>query len=177
MTATRLLEEIISDYPRVWEFYKHHNEEKSRNPKFSQRYPLPLGTISMMVDFHKWTHNTTYLVAGTLQQDLPVTVRRTEVGPNPLVLHKLKWMMNKWDDLQRKNKSLAQTLGNEVLDWHTRIRVKVNDGDFYSYDSSIICDGCSHASVMAVNDLYVCVNVACRNPLTGEWRKWQRIMK
>lgn len=177
MSAQRLLEEIVSDYPRVWEFYKHDTNEKTRGPKFSQRYPLPVGTISMIMDFHKWTHKTTYLVAGTLQQELPVPVGRTEVGPNPLVMARLKWMSYQWDNLNRRNKSLAKTLGDEVLDWHTRIRIKVNDGDFYSYDSTIICDSCSHASVVAMNDTYICVNVACRNPLTGEWRKWQRTMR
>lgn len=177
MSAQRLLEEMLSDYPRVWEFYKQNHQEQSRGPKFAQRYPLPLGTISMMIDFHKWTHNTTYLVAGTLQQELPTGGRRTEVGPNPLVMTRLKWIAHNWDNLHRKNKSLAKTLGDEVLDWHTRIRVKVNDGDFYSYDSTVICDSCSNASVMAINDTFICVNVACKNPLTGEWRKWQRIMK
>ena len=87
----KLLEEILSDYPRVWEYYKHGNVEVTRGPKFSQRYPLPLGTLSMIIDFHKWTHRTTYLVASEIQQALPVAVRKTEVGPCPLVMSRIQW--------------------------------------------------------------------------------------
>lgn len=170
----RLLDEILSDYPRVWEFYKHDSTEKGRAPKFSQRYPLPLGTISMMMDFHKWTHKTTYLVAGELQQALPVPVRRTDVGPCPLVMSRVRWLSYSWEELVRKRKSLSQTLGDEVVHWHTRIRVKVNDGDVYTYESEMVCDDCSHRSVMCVNDKFVCVNTGCKNPLTGQFRTWQK---
>ena len=105
----KLLEEILSDYPRVWEYYKHDSGDKGRAPKFSQRYPLPLGTLSMILDFHKWTHRTTYLVAGELQQALPVPVRKTEVGPCPLVMSRIRWLDYSWEDVVRKRKSLSKT--------------------------------------------------------------------
>ena len=169
----RLLDEILSDYPRVWNYYKHDTGDKARTPKFAQRYPLPLATLSMMLDFHKWTHKTAYLYAGALQQDLPTPPQRTETGPSPIVMVRLRWMSNNWNELNRKNKSLCKTLGDEVLYWHTRIRVKVNDGDLYSYDPIMKCTSCGNSTVVQMNDMAVCVNVACRNPMTGEWRSWQ----
>jgi hypothetical protein len=168
----KLLEEILSDYPRVWEYYKHDTVERGRAPKFSQRYPLPLGTLSMILDFHKWTHRTAYLVAGELQQPLPVAARKTEVGPCPLVMSRIRWLDNSWDDIVRKRKSLSKTLGDEIVHWHTRIRVKVNDGDTYTYEADLICDNCAHKSVMRINDKFVCVNTQCRDALTGEFRTW-----
>lgn len=168
----KLLEEILSDYPRVWEYYKHDTGEKNRGPKFSQRYPLPLGTLSMIIDFHKWTHKTAYLVAGELQQALPVTVRRTEVGPCPLVMSRIRWLDYSWEEIVRKRKSLSKTLGDEIVHWHTRIRIKVNDGDTYTYESEMLCGQCAHKSVMRINDRFVCVNTGCKNPMTGEFRTW-----
>lgn len=168
----KLLEEILSDYPRVWEYYKHGNVEVTRGPKFSQRYPLPLGTLSMIIDFHKWTHRTTYFVASEIQQALPVAVRKTEVGPCPLVMSRIQWLSAVWEDIVRKRKSLSKTLGDEVIDWHTRIRVKVNDGDTYAYEPTMTCDSCAHKSVMRINERFVCVNTGCKNPLTGEFRTW-----
>lgn len=169
----KLLDEILSDYPRVWEYYKHDTGEKGRAPKFSQRYPLPLGTLSMILDFHKWTHKTTYFVASEIQQALPVPVRRTEVGPCPLVMSRIEWLNIVWEDITRKRKSLSKTLGDEIVHWHTRIRVKVNDGDTYTYESAMTCAQCAHKSVMRINDVFVCVNTACKNPLTGKLRTWQ----
>lgn len=169
----RLLDEVLSDYPRVWNYYKHDTGDKARTPKFAQRYPLPLATLSMMLDFHKWTHKSAYLCAGALQQALPVSPPRTETGPCPIVMVRLRWMSHNWNELTRKNKSLSKTLGDETLHWHTRIRVKVNDGDHYSYDPAIKCTSCGNSTVVQMNDLGVCVNVACRNPMTGEWRSWQ----
>jgi hypothetical protein len=168
----KLLEEILSDYPRVWEYYKHDSGEKGRAPKFSQRYPLPLGTLSMMLDFHKWTHKTTYFVASEIQQALPVPVRKTEVGPCPLVMSRIEWLNLVWEDIVRKRKSLSKTLGDEVIHWHTRIRVKVNDGDTYTYESEMVCGQCAHKSVMRINDMFVCVNTACKDPMTGKLRTW-----
>jgi hypothetical protein len=168
----KLLEEILSDYPRVWEYYKHDAGEKNRGPKFSQRYPLPLATLSMILDFHKWTHKTTYLVAGELQQALPVPVRRTDVGPCPLVMSRIRWLDYSWEEIVRKRKSLSKTLGDEIVHWHTRIRIKVNDGDTYTYESEMACESCAHRSVMRINDKFVCVNTGCKNPLTGEFRTW-----
>ena len=169
----KLLEEMLSDYPRVWEFYRHDLNEKSRGPKFSQRYPLPIGTLSMIIDFHKWTHKTTNLVSEEIGQSLELQVRKTGIGPCPTVMYRLWWLNEQWKNVERQRKSLAKTLGNEILHWHTRIRVKVNDGDFYSYDSAVVCRQCAHASVVRMNDSFICVNIACRDPLTGAWRQWQ----
>lgn len=168
----KLLEEILNDYPRVWEFYRHDTGEKGRAPKFAQRYPLPLGTISMILDFHTWTHRTAYLVASELGVTLPNDVRKTEVGPCPVVMFRIDWLNKNWSNVERKKKSLAKTLGDDVVHWHTRIRVKVNDADTYAYESTMLCTQCSHKSVMRWNERYVCVNPACRNPLTGEVRTW-----
>lgn len=169
----KLLDEIISDYPRVWEYYKHATSEKSRAPKFSQRYPLPVGTLSMMLDFHKWTHKTSRLVADTTQLELPNDIRKTEVGPCPLVLYRLNWLNSNWSHIQRKQKPLSETLSGEITLWHTRIKIKVNDGDTYTYESSMVCKRCTHRSVMRINDIYICVNSACRNPITNEVLSWE----
>lgn len=171
----KLLDEILNDYPRVWEFYKQDTGEKARTIKFSQRYPLPLGTISMILDFHKWTHASAQLVSEEIGVTLPNDVRKTEIGPCPVVMFRINWLSNNWFDLERKRKSLAKTLSDDVMNWHTRIRFKVNDGDTYAYESSVVCTRCSHKSVMRWNDRFICVNPACRNPMTGEVWSWQRI--
>lgn len=169
----KLLEEILNDYPRVWEFYRHDNVDKARAPKFAQRYPLPLGTISMIFDFHNWTHRTAYLVAQELGVTLPNDVRKTEVGPCPVVMFRIDWLNKNWSNIESRKKSLAKTLRDDVIQWHTRIRVKVNDGDTYTYESEMLCAQCSHKSVMRWNDRYVCVNPACRDIMTGEVLSWQ----
>lgn len=169
----KLLEEILSDYPRIWNYYKHDTGEKSRGPKYAQRYPVPMGTLSLIIDFHKWTHKTAHLVSESTGLELPNHVRRTEVGPSPVVMFRLQWLNNNWGNVESKRKTLAKTLGDEIIHWHTRIRVKVNDGDIYTYQSETICEFCLHRSVVRMNDKFVCVNVACRNPITGEWRTWQ----
>jgi hypothetical protein len=169
----KLLDEILSDYPRVWEYYKHNTHERTNAPKYTQRYPLPLATLSMMIDFHKWTHATSKLFAETTGMDLPIHIKRTEVGPCPLVMFRLNWISNSWSVLQSKQKSLSETLGGEIGQWHTRIRVKVNDGDTYTYEAQMSCQSCNHRSVVRINDNLICVNSACRNPMTGEWLSWQ----
>lgn len=171
----KLLEEILSDYPRIWNFYKHDLGEHSRGMKYAQRYPMPMGTLSLIIDFHKWTHRTSSLVSQEIGQPIPNDIRKTEVGPCPVVMYRIQWLNDAWSDMERKRKSLARTLGDEVLHWHTRIRVKVNDGDTYAYESTMKCDRCDHRSVVRINDTFVCVNIGCRNPMTGEWRQWQRI--
>jgi hypothetical protein len=168
----KLLDEILSDYPRIWEFYRNDLQEKARGPKFSQRYPLPIGTLSMVMDFHKWTYKTTNIVAEELGQVFANEVRKTGIGPCPTIMSRLLWINSQWSNIERKRKSLARTLGDEILHWHTRIRVKVNDGDIYTYDSAMLCQQCAHASVVRMNDSFVCVNIECRDPLTGAWRKW-----
>ena len=168
----KLLDEILSDYPRIWEYYKHETGERGRAPKYAQRYPVPLGTLSMVLDFHKWTHATAHLVAESVGLELPNHVRRTEVGPDPVVMFRINWLSISWHAVEQR-KSLAKTLGDEIGQWHTRIRVKVNDADLYSYESTTLCQGCNHRSVVRMNDKFLCVNTACKNPLTGEWLTWQ----
>jgi hypothetical protein len=169
----KLLDEILSDYPRVWEYYKHDTGDRGRAPKYAQRYPLPMGTLSMILDFHKWTHATAHLVSDTIGLELPNNVKRTEVGPDPVVMFRINWLSIVWTTVEQKQKTLAKTLGDEVGQWHTRIRVKVNDADVYTYEASTLCQGCQHRSVVRMNDRFICVNTACRNILTGEWLTWQ----
>tara|TARA_R110000868_G_scaffold74293_5_gene214774 strand:+ start:4983 stop:5501 length:519 start_codon:yes stop_codon:yes gene_type:complete len=169
----KLLDEILSDYPRVWEYYKHDTGDRGRAPKYAQRYPLPMGTLSMILDFHKWTHATAHLVSETIGLELPNNVKRTEVGPDPVVMFRINWLSIVWTTVEQKQKTLAKTLGDEVGQWHTRIRVKVNDADVYTYEASTLCQGCQHRSVVRMNDRFICVNTACRNILTGEWLTWQ----
>jgi hypothetical protein len=163
----KMLEEILNDYPRIWEFYKNDNSEKTRAPKFAQRYPLPMATLSMIIDFEKWTHKTTLLVSSEIGIQLPNHVRKTEVGPNPVVMYRLHWLNQQWSVVENRKKSLAKTLSDDIIEWHTRIRVKVNDGNTYAYDPVLICNRCFHRSIVRFNDGYLCVNPACKNPLTG----------
>jgi hypothetical protein len=169
----KLLEEILSDYPRIWEFYKQDISERERTPKHAQRYPLPLGTLSMIIDFHKWTHATTRLVSSEIGIEVPNHIRKVGVGPDPVVMFRIHWIDANWNAIETRRKSLAKTLGGEVEQWHTRIRVKVNDADIYAYQSDTFCQSCFHRSVVRMNNTYICVNVACRNPLTGEFLTWQ----
>jgi hypothetical protein len=170
MEPVRLLDEILSDYPRVWEFYKHDTSDKSRTQKYANRYPVPMGTLSLIIDFHGWVHQTTVIISSEAQLPLPKPVKKTEVGPCPSVMSKVQWMGNNWHIIKQRKKSLSQTLGGEIVDWHTKIRVKVNDGDIYSYQSAVVCGRCAYKSVVRINDKFICVNVQCRNPMTGEWR-------
>jgi hypothetical protein len=172
-SVVKLLDEILNDYPRVWEFYKQNNEDKERGPKHAQRYPLPMGTLSLIIDFHKWTHRTAHLVSESVGIELPNHIKRTEVGPCPVVMFRIHWLSNTWHTIEQRQKSLAKTLGDEVGQWHTRIRVKVNDADIYAYDPQMICHSCNHSSVVRMNDRFICVNTACRNIMTGEWLSWQ----
>jgi hypothetical protein len=171
-SPVRLLDEILSDYPRIWEFYKQDQGDKGRAPKYAQRYPVPMGTLSMVIDFHEWVHFSAKLISKSTKIELSNTVRKTEVGPCPVVMYRVKWISSNWHTLKQRNKSLSQTLNEEVVGWHTRIRVKVNDGDIYAYQSEMLCPTCDHRSVVRMNDTYICVNVSCRNPITGRWLKW-----
>lgn len=164
----KMLEEIINDYPRIWEFYRNDIGEKSRTPKFAQRYPLPISTLSMIIDFHTWTHKTVKLVASEIGVELPNHVKKTPVGPDPVVMFRLYWMNNQWNTIENRKKSLAKTLTDDIIGWHTKIRVKVNDGDTYAYDPVLVCHKCFHRSIMRYKEGFVCVNPACKNPLTGE---------
>jgi hypothetical protein len=169
----KLLDEILSDYPRIWNFYRQDIGEKQRQPKYAQRYPLPLGTLSMILDFHKWVNESSLSLADKTGIELSNNIRKTAVGPDPVVMYRIQWLSNNWSSIENKQKHLAKILGNEIIHWHTRIRVKVNDGDIYEYQSTILCEQCTHKSVVRINDIFLCVNVECRNPLTGKWRTWQ----
>ena len=173
MESTKLIDEILSDYPRIWNFYKQNSGEKSRTPKFAQRYPLPIATLSLIVDFHKWVHESTKLVINVTGVKYKNQVRKIGVGPDPAIMSRLQWLSDNWTQIQQKNKIFARNLSNDIQNWHTRIRVKVNDGDSYVYETTMVCDACSHRSVIRLNDTYFCVNMACRNPLSGELRSWQ----
>lgn len=168
----KLLDEILSDYPRIWNFYKQENAERDRGPKYAQRYPLPIGTLSMVIDFHKWVNETALSTSKTTGIELSNHITKTPVGPCPVVMYRLQWLSNNWNLINSKQKHLTKSLSSEVVNWHTRIRVKVNDGDIYTYHSHIVCNQCSHRSVVRMNDKFICVNVQCRNPMTGEWRQW-----
>jgi hypothetical protein len=172
-SPVRLLEEILSDYPRIWEFYKQNDGEKARAPKYAQRYPVPIGTLSLIIDFHDWVHQSSKLISDSAKIELSNHVKKTEVGPCPVVMFRVKWISNHWHILKQRNKSLSETLGDEVTNWHTRIRVRVNDGDTYTYQTEMLCIQCVHRSVVRINDTFLCVNTACRNVMTGEWLKWQ----
>lgn len=172
MDATKYLEELLGDYPRIWHFYKTDYGEKARAAKYSQRYPLPMGTLSMVLDFHKWVSKTAKLIAEETGLPLPKNARPSEAGPDPLVIIRLHWLRNAWSSIEAK-RSLAKTIGEEIVGWHTRIRVKVNDGDIYSYTASVICSRCQNRTVMRMNDKNICVNSNCRDPFTGEWFSWQ----
>ena len=168
----KLLDEILSDYPRIWNFYKQDSGDKQRQPKYAQRYPLPLGTLSLILDFHKWVHESSLSLADKTGIELSNHVRKTEVGPDPVVMYRVQWLSNNWNLIEVKQKHLAKTLSGEILAWHTRIRVKVNDGDIYEYQAHTLCAQCKHRSVVRINNTFLCVNIECRNPLTGKWRTW-----
>lgn len=173
-SSVKLLSEILSDYPRIWNFYKQDNGEKTRTPKFAQRYPLPIGTLSMIMDFHKWVHESCKLTVDVTGIQLSQQIRKLPIGPDPVIMYRLNWLGENWNIIQHRDKIFARNLGNEILGWHTKIRVKVNDGDIYSYQTEMRCHQCSHRSVVRMNDEFICVNVACKNPISGEWLKWQQ---
>ena len=172
MDAAQYLDELLGDYPRIWNFYKTDYGDKGRAAKYSQRYPLPMGTLSMVLDFHKWVSSTSKLVSDVTGLPVPRNARPSEAGPDPLVIVRLHWLRNSWSSVEPK-RSLAKTLGEEIVGWHTRIRIKVNDGDVYSYTASVICTRCQNRTIMRMNDRYICVNSNCRDKFTGEWFSWQ----
>lgn len=171
--AVTLLEELVGDYPRIWNFYKHSSDDNSRNQKYAQRYPIPMGTLSLIIDFHKWTHVTSRLVSRETGLPVPRNATPSEAGPCPLVILRLNWLSNAWTSLEAKQGNLDKTLAREVSDWHSRIRRRVDDGDTYTYTPAIYCSRCNSHAVMRVGERYVCVNGRCRDPFTGEWFSWQ----
>lgn len=173
MESVKLLDEILSDYPRVWQFYKRNDGERVRTSRHAQRYPLPIATISMVLEFHSWTHETTQLVSDVVGLVMPAPVRKTETGPCPSVMSKIKWLNNSWSDLESQQKHLAGDLHHEILGWHTRIRAKVNDADVYAYDPGKVCDVCGHASIVRMGNKLICIANDCRNKMTGEYRSWE----
>lgn len=172
MDATRHLDQLLGDYPKIWHFYKQNLGDTSRSEKYSQRYPLPISTLSLIIDFHKWTHNTARLVSEYIGVEVPINAKPSEAGPCPLVIVRLHWLKNSWGQVQNF-KSLAKTLGGEVVQWQTKIGTRVNDGDLYSYTAAVICERCQSRTVMRVNDKYLCVNANCRDKFTGEWFSWE----
>ena len=171
-SSVTLLDEILSDYPRIWNFYKQDEGDKARAPKYAQRYPLPIGTLSMIIEFHKWVNESATSVSKVTGIELLNHIKKIGVGPNPVVMYRIQWLSTNWHVITSKQKHISKSLSNEITNWHTRIRVKVNDGDTYAYQSTMVCNACSHRSVMRINDTFLCVNVECRNPLTGKWRTW-----
>lgn len=172
MDATRHIDELLGDYPKIWHFYKQDYGDRGRSEKYAQRYPLPINTLSLIIDFHKWTHSTARLVSDYIGIPVPKNAKPSEAGPCPLVIVRLHWLKNSWGDVQN-HKSLARTLGGEVVQWQTKIRGRVNDGDLYSYTAAVICERCQSRTVMRVNDRYLCVNSNCRDKFTGEWFSWE----
>lgn len=172
MDATRHLEELLGDYPKIWHFYKQNTGDYGRSEKYAQRYPLPISTLSLIIDFHKWTHATCHLVNDYTGLPVPRNARPSEAGPCPLVIVRLHWLLNCWTTIEA-HKSLSKTLGGEVVQWQTRIRSRVNDGDEYSYTAAVICHRCQSRTVMRVKDKYLCVNSNCRDKFTGEWFSWE----
>lgn len=172
MDTVRDLEELLGDYPKIWYFYKQDFGDKGRSEKYAQRYPLPINTLSLILDFHKWTHATARIVNEHTGLPIPRNARPSQAGPCPLVISRLHWLMNCWNTVEA-NKSLAKTLGDEVVKWQTRIKSRVNDGDVYSYTAAVICQRCHSRTIMRVNDRYLCVNADCRDRFTGEWFSWE----
>jgi len=173
MDSVNLLQHIVSEYPRIWEFYKTDTSQNERRTKHAQRYPLPMDTLSMIVDFHKWTFRTATLFGEATGLEVPTFAKRAEVGACPAVISRLNWMQVSWQVLENKNKSLAKTLTNDIIIWQTRINRKVNDGEIFTYLEKEVCDTCNNNSVMRYNDYLICVNTACRNPITGEVKRWR----
>jgi len=171
--SVTLLKDIVSEYPRIWEFYKINDGERVKTMKHQQRYPLPIDTLSMVLDFHKWTHYTASLFSDVTGLELPNHIKKTAVGPDPVVIYKLTWIGDYWSNLENSNKHLAKTLTTEIINWQTQIKRRVNDGDIYVYLPTEVCQACFHHSVMRINDVFICVNTACRDLMTGEVRRWK----
>ena len=81
----KLLDEILSDYPRIWNFYKQDSGDKQRQPKYAQRYPLPLGTLSMVLDFHKWVNQSSLEVADKTGIELSNHIKRHQLDQTQLL--------------------------------------------------------------------------------------------
>jgi hypothetical protein len=169
----KLLDEILSDYPRIWEYYKHETGERGRAPKYAQRYPVPMGTLSMVLDFHKWTHSNSKLVSEVIAIRLPCNVQPSASGPDPLVIARLVWLTKVWSNLEVVDKNLAKTLDGEVDHWSLKIRQRLQGAAPYKYLSGATCQYCATRSVVQYEDSLMCINAECRDPMTGEWRTWQ----
>ena len=173
MKTEETLDRLLGDYPKLWDFIHSNNEiDKSRSVKFSRRYPLSIEALSNILEFHLWVRSTSRLIEEVVDLPMPRNQKQSESGPCPSIIEKLNWLNLVWYKLEKIDKSLSKTLNSELVKWQQKISKRIGDTDAYSYQAQMVCDGCGSRSVMRYNGFYLCVNIQCKNPLTGEWRTW-----
>lgn len=175
MNTQQTLGKLIGDYPKLWDFIDTNNDiDKSRSVKFSRRYPLSIDALSNILEFHLWVRKTSKLVSEVLFLPLPKNQKHSDSGPDPSILEKLNWLSTTWDKLESIDKSLSKLLNNDIIKWQRKISKRIGDDtNTYTYETTMVCSVCSYNSVFKYNGFYLCVNIQCKDPLTGEWRTWQ----
>lgn len=174
MSIEIALQNILGDYPKLWDFIEgSKSSTNERSMKYARRYPLSIDALSNIIIFHKWVNFTTSIVAEVTGLPIPRNARRADTGPCPAILERLHWLEVSWLALESKNKNLSKTLSSEIVEWQYKIARRVGQTDTYTYDTAVICANCQGRTVMRIDDKYLCVNIVCKNPMTGEWRTWQ----
>lgn len=175
MDTQQTLGKLIGDYPKLWDFIDNNNDiDKSRSVKFSRRYPLSIDALSNILEFHLWVRQTSKLISKVLYIQSPANQKHSDSGPDPSILEKLNWFIQIWDKLESIDKSLSKLLNNDIIKWQRKIGKRIGDDtNTYTYETAMVCDVCKYNSVMKYKDFFLCVNIQCKDPLTGEWRTWQ----
>lgn len=173
MKSKEALKQLLGDYPRLWEFMDSKNNNNERSVRNARRYPLNISVVSTALEFHLWTHKTAILVASATGLPLPNRYSHSMAGPDPSVMERLNWLATIWDTLETREKSLCKTLSADIDKWSIKIRSRFEGADSYKYLAGAMCSSCKCRSVVQYHKSLMCINVDCRDPLTGEWRTWE----
>lgn len=173
MKTVVAIRQLLGDYPRLWEFIDAKPSVSQRNARNSRRYPLSISVLSTILEFHMWVHETALIVSQVTYLPLPNRFSHSSAGPDPSVMERLNWVASVWDSLEKNEKHLSKDLSKEIDKWSNRIRSRFEGADSYKYLAGAQCNNCKTRSVVQYHKSLMCINVECRDALTGEWRTWE----
>ena len=169
MQTRQLLKEMLADYPRIWQ----HQRTMLMPDGSRGKYNLENGTVENIVDFQKWVISSTNQVSDLLNKQIKDAPNQTMAGPSPIVLHRLYWWIDNLDAVALKNLKVFKRLSNETHRWHGRIGIDAKSINTYSYKPDVFCKRCGNNCVIKREDTFICIDVACKNSVTGEWLMWR----
>ena len=168
MQTRQLLKEMLADYPRIWQYQRTMLMPNGTN----KQYNLERGTVENIVDFQKWVVVSTNGISDLLNKEIKGSPEQTISGPSPIVLYRLYWWIDNLDSVALKNLKIFKRLSTETQRWHGRLGVNPESINTYSYNPKVFCKRCGNNSVIKRVDTFICIDVGCKNTVTGEWLMW-----